>query len=208
MASRVTWLLTGEPGAGKLTSMCRPPGCGLTASAAAWAWAIAWTMDRPGQGRPRGRCGLRRAAGKAAEYVEPAAAGTTGPVLVTDRTARESLIAVTTSTWPPGALWRSALSTRLAIRRSTSRESPTVGAGARTASIGEPAGRAPRTRERERPVGQGRDVELLACEPCCPRVSVSSASMIVPAGLRRRAPARAPRGASPHPRRDRPRPPG
>jgi hypothetical protein len=60
-----------------------------------------------------------------------AAEGITAPVLITDRTAWESLVLVTTSTWPPGVLCRSALSARLAIRRSASRGSPVAGAEAR-----------------------------------------------------------------------------
>jgi hypothetical protein len=43
----------------------------------------------------------------------------------------ESLVLVTTSTWPRGVLCRSALSARLAIRRSASRGSPVAGAEAR-----------------------------------------------------------------------------
>jgi len=55
-----------------------------------------------------------------------------GPVLVTDRTARPSFTPVLTSTLPPATLWRTALVSRLATSRSTSRESPSRVAGSLT----------------------------------------------------------------------------
>ena len=62
------------------------------------------------------------------------AGGMTGPVLVTDSTASPSLAPVTTSTRPSTTLWRTALVSRLATSRSTSRGSPSRGAGVVTAS--------------------------------------------------------------------------
>src|SRR5215468_5603312 len=108
---RPGWLPEAVPGCGKLTSACRPPpGCGRMVRAAPCAWAMAWTMDSP---RPRPSLWLVRSVPsrwKGRSSRSTAAAGTTGPVLITDRTAQEFLVPVTTSMYPPGTLCRSALS--------------------------------------------------------------------------------------------------
>lgn len=119
-------------GAGKVTSICSPPfGWGRAVTVAPWASAMAWTMDRP---RPRPspqlvRCGPSRWNGWKSRSM--AVAGTAGPVLATVRTAREFAVLVVTSTRPPGTLWRSALSIRLAARCSARRGLPAAGAGPR-----------------------------------------------------------------------------
>src|ERR1022692_3390637 len=102
-------------GSGKVTSTSRPPsGCGQATMLARCASAMACTMDRP---RPRPSPRFVRSVpsrwnGWKSRPI--AVAETVGPVLATERTARESLVAVVTATRPRATLWRSALSTRLA----------------------------------------------------------------------------------------------
>src|ERR1022692_766402 len=112
-------------GSGKVTSTSRPPsGCGQATMLARCASAMACTMDRP---RPRPSPRFVRSVpsrwnGWKSRPI--AVAETVGPVLATERTARESLVAVVTATRPRATLWRSALSTRLAARRSARRGLP------------------------------------------------------------------------------------
>src|ERR1019366_304470 len=108
----------------------RPPRRpGLTARVAWWALAMAATIGRP---RPRpwspaARWADRRWNGWRSRPIW--AAGMTGPVLVIMNVERPRAEVTSTLRSPPGRLWRSALSIRLAASCRRRRSSPTTGAG-------------------------------------------------------------------------------
>ncbi len=113
-----------------LTSMARPPpGRGCAVMVAAWAVAMARTMERP---RP---CPLSRRAGRGPSRWKgwnrrsTSAAWMTCPELVTDKTAPACLAVVVIWMSPPAMLCRTALSIRLAASCWTRRGSPSRMAG-------------------------------------------------------------------------------
>ena len=100
---------------------------------------MARTIDRPSPWWPSARAARpppRR--GKGSKIRSVSSSRTTGPVLVTDTTACPLSAAVRISTRPPGRLYRTALSTRFATRRSMRAASPAAGAGSSTVASSEP----------------------------------------------------------------------
>jgi len=71
-----------------------PPGRGWAVIVAAWAVAMARTMDRPRPWPPSRRAGRGPSRWKGWNRRSTSAAGMTGPELVTDRTAPEWLVLV------------------------------------------------------------------------------------------------------------------
>src|SRR6266699_2245812 len=132
-ADAASWSWGCEAGAvacrrqGKLTWMCRPPwGRARVVRAAPWAPAMAATMDRPSPWPSPARPAARW---KGWNRRSMSAGGMTGPVLATDKMTCPSSRPVVTSMVPAGRLYWTALSMRLAARRSIRSGSPCSGAG-------------------------------------------------------------------------------
>lgn len=110
-----------------------PPDRGRAVIVALWARAIALAIEMPSR-TPAGefrRCFSRA---KGSNRVGMCSAGMFGPVLAISNTALSGSWIVRISIQPPGLLWRTAFSTRLAIMRSSSTRSPRARAGSSAAS--------------------------------------------------------------------------
>src|ERR1700728_1907137 len=166
-------------GLAKVTSTVSPPwGRAWIVREPSWAATIAWTIDSPSP-EPSPwpvRSGASRSNGWVSRPTAPAS--TTGPVLVTDRSATPPRRPVVTSIRPGFELYARALSTRFAMSRSTRRGSPVIGAGARTERRSIERPRAWDSREsRTCSARIARSNGSRLVRPACPRVSVSSASI-------------------------------
>ena len=140
--------------------------------------AMACTIDSP---RPKPSPWLTRSAASrwnGWKRRSTAAGGTVGPVLATETTARPSRVPVLTSTRPPGTLWRSALSSRFATRRSARRGLPAAGAAPSAACSVRFRSAASAWRDAMTgPVTAARSKGSRSGRPACPVARVSSASM-------------------------------
>ena len=180
--------------AGNETAIVSPPsGRACAFSSAPCALAIACTIDSP---RPwPSLCRVRAAPSRSNGWNRRSisSGGTAGPEFATDTNACRSRVPVVISTWPPGVLWRIALSIRLVIRRSSSRGSPGVGAGfERRANVEVQVRDLRLVREHRSEVSAARSSRSRRSSPAWPRVRASKrVDQLLEVLLGRRARARA-----------------
>ena len=149
-------------GPGKLTSIARPPPGRARAPwrrRGRWRWPGRWT----GRGRGRRLWWVRRADSrwKGWKSRSTSAGGMTGPLLVTERSARPSLTAVVTSTCPPGTLWPNGVVDQVGHQPFGRSGSPSRTAGWVRPRRAVPGGR-PRRGGQQDLAGDGRQVDGLA----------------------------------------------